>query len=100
MLVDLSLQLEIGQVVDLGYLRAGRDPLSELCVEPAYLAVDRRLDAQIFQLLAHEHHILAHVVETVFQLLDLHFSLKRILPLSVDKDLKPQFGKRVSLLGL
>lgn len=47
MLVDLSLQLEIGQVVDLGDLRAGRDPLSELCVEPAYLAVDRRLDAQI-----------------------------------------------------
>lgn len=51
-LVDLSLQLEIGQVVDLGYLRAGRDPLSELCVEPAYLAVDRRLDAQIFQIYA------------------------------------------------
>ena len=79
MLVDLGLNLEVGEVVNLSDVLSGGDVLSKLHVEQTKLAVDGGAHFELALALAHEQHVLAHVVEIVLHLRHLHVAVDAIL---------------------
>ena len=79
MLVNLRLHLEVGEVVYLSDVLSGSDVLSQLNVEQSEFAVDSRAHLELVLAVAHQEHVLAHVVEVVLHLRHLHVAVETVL---------------------
>ena len=78
-LVNLSLNLEVGEVVDLSDVLTSLNVLTQFHVKQSQFAVNSRAHLKLVLALAHEEHVLAHIVKIVLHLRHLHVTIQAVL---------------------
>ena len=79
MLINLGLNLIIGQVVDLTNLLTRLNALSKFYIEQTEFTINRRTYLELILALTHQDHVTTHVLEIILHLIYLHRTIDAIL---------------------
>ena len=99
-LVNLSLYLEVREVVDLSNLLAGCDVLTQFHIKQTQFAVDGRAHFEFLLSFAHQQDVATHVGKIVLHLVHLQAAVLFVLLQAFADQLLFPFRQLVVLLGL
>ena len=99
MFIYLGLNLVTVEIIDLPDLRPGRNGLAQHHIQKTEFPVNRSLDGQIVFPPADHKHILAHIVQALLHLVNLHGPVQTVLLRPVLDQLQLARSQFIILLG-